>query len=39
LLDNHGPGTVFTVITVALLIMFVLIVLWGPRTGRKPLDA
>jgi putative MFS transporter len=39
LLDHHGPGTVFTVITVALLIMFVLIVLWGPRTGRKPLDA
>ncbi|MBB5912831.1 putative MFS transporter [Nocardia transvalensis] len=39
LLDSHGSGTVFTVITVALLLMTALIGVWGPVTGRKPLDA
>ncbi|WP_067674152.1 MFS transporter [Nocardia miyunensis] len=37
LLDSRGPGTVFTIITAALLIMFALISVWGPRTGRGPL--
>ncbi|MGW0352839.1 MFS transporter [Nocardia nova] len=37
LLDNHGPGAVFTVITVALVLMFGLIGAWGPLTGRGPL--
>ncbi|MFE3059723.1 MFS transporter [Nocardia sp. NPDC059239] len=39
LLDRRGPGAVFPVITVALVIMVVLIGLWGPISGRKPLDA
>ncbi|MGW4117742.1 MFS transporter [Nocardia sp. NPDC004711] len=39
LLDRRGPGAVFTVITVALVIMVALIGLWGPISGRKPLDA
>jgi putative MFS transporter len=38
LLDSHGPGVVFTVITAALLIMFALISVWGPRSGRGPLS-
>lgn len=37
LLDSHGPGAVFAIITAALLIMFALIGVWGPRTGRGPL--
>lgn len=37
LLDNHGPGAVFTVITIALVVMIGLIVVWGPLTGRGPL--
>ncbi|MQY19567.1 MFS transporter [Nocardia macrotermitis] len=36
LLDSRGPGAVFTIITAALLIMFALIGVWGPRTGRGP---
>ncbi|AHH15757.1 major facilitator superfamily transporter [Nocardia nova SH22a] len=39
LLDNHGPGTVFTVITIALVVMVGLIAVWGPLTGRGPLAA
>ncbi|MEV5649090.1 MFS transporter [Nocardia sp. NPDC052254] len=39
LLDNHGPGTVFTVITIALVLMIGLIAAWGPLTGRGPLAA
>ncbi|MFJ9366534.1 MFS transporter [Nocardia sp. NPDC101769] len=39
LLDRRGPGAVFTIITVALVIMVVLIGRWGPISGRKPLDA
>ncbi|MEC3915245.1 MFS transporter [Nocardia sp. CDC160] len=39
LLDHRGPGAVFTVITVALLVMVALIGVWGPISGRKPLDA
>lgn len=39
LLDRRGPGAVFTVITVALVTMVVIIGLWGPISGRKPLDA
>lgn len=39
MLDRHGPGAVFTVITAALVIMFALIIVWGPRTGRGPLEA
>jgi putative MFS transporter len=37
LLDSHGPGTVFTVITIALVLMLGLIAAWGPLTGRGPL--
>ncbi|MBF4995740.1 MFS transporter [Nocardia sp. BSTN01] len=37
LLDSHGPGTVFTVITIALVLMLGLIAVWGPLTGRGPL--
>lgn len=37
LLDNHGPGAVFTVITVALVLMLGLIGAWGPLTGHGPL--
>ncbi|MEU6581077.1 hypothetical protein [Nocardia sp. NPDC046763] len=39
LLDRRGPGAVFTIITVALVIMVVLIGRWGPISGRKSLDA
>ncbi|MGW4248901.1 MFS transporter [Nocardia sp. NPDC004722] len=39
LLDRRGPGTVFTIITVALVVMVVLIGVWGPRTGRESLTA
>ncbi|WP_227984280.1 MFS transporter [Nocardia spumae] len=39
LLDRHGPGAVFTVITVALVLMVGLIAAWGPLTGRGPLAA
>ncbi|MBF6327509.1 MFS transporter [Nocardia transvalensis] len=39
LLDNHGSGAVFTVITIALVVMIGLIAVWGPLTGRRPLDA
>ncbi|MBU3067979.1 MFS transporter [Nocardia sp. NEAU-G5] len=39
MLDRHGPGAVFTVITAALVIMLALIVVWGPRTGRAALEA
>ncbi|MFG1791400.1 MFS transporter [Nocardia sp. NPDC049149] len=40
LLDRaNGPGLVFTVITVALLAMVTLVGIWGPRTGRRALDA
>lgn len=39
LLERHGPGTVFTVITAALVIMMGLIAVWGPLTGRNPLEA
>ncbi|WP_069163515.1 MFS transporter [Nocardia altamirensis] len=40
LLDHpNGPGLVFTVITVALLAMVTLVGIWGPRTGRRALDA
>ncbi|MDR7171100.1 putative MFS transporter [Nocardia kruczakiae] len=37
LLDSHGPGAVFTVITIALVLMLGLIAAWGPLTGRGPL--
>ncbi len=37
LLNNQGPGAVFTVITIALVVMIGLIVMWGPLTGRGPL--
>ncbi|AYF74004.1 MFS transporter [Nocardia yunnanensis] len=37
LLDRRGPGTVFTIITVALVVMVALIGVWGPLTGREPL--
>ncbi len=39
LLDSRGSGAVFTVITVALVLMVVMIGVWGPVTGRRPLDA
>ncbi|MBF6061716.1 MFS transporter [Nocardia terpenica] len=39
LLERHGPGAVFTVITAALVIMMGLIAVWGPLTGRNPLEA
>lgn len=39
LLDDHGSGAVFTVITAALLGMIMLVALWGPITGRRALDA
>ncbi|RDI52628.1 MFS transporter [Nocardia mexicana] len=39
LLDSRGSGAVFTVITLALVSMIVLIGVWGPVTGRRPLDA
>lgn len=38
LLERHGPGAVFTVITAALVIMMGLIAVWGPLTGRNPLE-
>lgn len=39
LLDRaNGPGLVFSVITVALLIMVALVGVWGPITGRRALD-
>lgn len=40
LLDRHngGPRVVFTIIAIALVIMIGLIAVWGPRTGRKPLE-
>lgn len=39
LLDRaNGPGLVFSVITVALLIMVALVGVWGPVTGRRALD-
>ncbi|MFJ4655025.1 MFS transporter [Nocardia sp. NPDC088792] len=38
LLNRHGSGAVFAVITVALLVMVALIGVWGPISGRKPLE-
>ncbi|MFD6161195.1 MFS transporter [Nocardia sp. NPDC060256] len=39
LLDRaNGPGLVFSVITVALLVMVALVGVWGPITGRRALD-
>ncbi|MVU76331.1 MFS transporter [Nocardia sp. ET3-3] len=35
LLDHRGPGTVFTVITVALLVMVALLAVWGPLSGKQ----
>ncbi|MFI5777178.1 MFS transporter [Nocardia sp. NPDC051570] len=39
LLEHRGSGVVFSVITAALVLMIGLIVVWGPLTGREPLDA
>ncbi|WP_378733471.1 MFS transporter [Nocardia brasiliensis] len=40
LLDRpNGPGLVFSVITLALITMVVLVGVWGPLTGRRALDA
>lgn len=39
LLDAHGPGAVFTLITAALVVMIALVAVWGPRTGRAELSA
>ncbi|RDI64497.1 MFS transporter [Nocardia pseudobrasiliensis] len=36
-LENHGPGAVFSIITAALVLMIGLLVVWGPLTGREPL--
>ncbi|MCM6776108.1 MFS transporter [Nocardia sp. CDC159] len=38
LLESHGPGAVFSVITAALVVMIGLLVVWGPLTGRRPLE-
>lgn len=38
LLDKHGAGAVFAVITIALSLMIALIARWGPVTGRRALD-
>ncbi|QIS13793.1 MFS transporter [Nocardia arthritidis] len=39
LLDNHGSGPVFAVITAALTAMTALIAVWGPLTGRRALES
>ncbi len=38
-LENHGSGAVFSIITAALVLMIGLLVVWGPLTGREPLAA
>ncbi|RJO69488.1 MFS transporter [Nocardia panacis] len=38
ILDGHGSGPVFAIITAALTLMTALIWVWGPVTGRRALD-
>ncbi|MEV5838350.1 MFS transporter [Nocardia sp. NPDC052112] len=38
LLDHRGPAAVFTIITIALALMIALIAVWGPVSGRRPLE-